>query len=447
MDSVKVSFDHGYPPQVAHTNAPRNFDIAHWQLGWRRQQHKFNLAIAFTLLLTVLVGPFIFAFAAFQGSELSELAPRHWMHIGINALCNLTCVVVAAHVSGSMTMRLYRSLFAMFLVHGIWIITILAFRLYYSRPIMMLAFFTSMALITVVAMIVERLRPQCVGVVTEGVTEEFMSWLGPNVAWISSPDFKVTNYDVILVNWSVPLEQKWVAFASQAILSGCDVRHIAKHVEDRSGRVSAEHFDPSHAGDIGGGVYQNYFKRVFDLAIVFGTIPITLPLLLLSMLAVACTSSGPVFFVQNRIGYRGREFRIYKLRTMVHRAEQHQTATAEGDHRITSMGRVLRRLRLDEIPQLLNVFIGNMSIVGPRPEQTGLTDRYNSQMPAFRYRSMVPPGITGWAQVKCGYATNDAESREKLMHDLYYVKNTSFLLDLWIIFMTTRAILSGSGVR
>jgi lipopolysaccharide/colanic/teichoic acid biosynthesis glycosyltransferase len=447
MDSVKVHFGDSFPPDVGHANASRNFDIAHWQLGWRRQQYKFNVAIVLTLLLTALVGPLIFAFAAFQGSELSELAPRHWMHIGINTLCNLTCVVIAAHATGSMTMRLYRSLFAMFLVHGLWVIVIMALRLYYSRPIVMLAFFTSMALITVVAIIVERLRPQCVGVVPEGVTEEFMSWLGPNVAWISSPDFKVTNYDVILVNWSVPLEQKWVAFASQAILSGCDVRHVAKHVEDRSGRVSAEHFDPSHAGDIGGGVYQNYFKRIFDIAVVLVTLPLTLPLLLLSMLAVASTSSGPVFFVQDRVGYRGRVFRIYKLRTMVHRAQQDQTATVEGDHRITSAGRVLRRLRLDEIPQLLNVLIGNMSIVGPRPEQPELTVHYDSQVPAFRYRNMVQPGITGWAQVKCGYATNEAESREKLMHDLYYVKNTSFLLDLWIIFMTTRAILSGSGVR
>ena len=122
-------------------------------------------------------------------------------------------------------------------------------------------------------------------------------------------------------------------------------------------------------------------------------------------------------------------------------------ATSHGDARITKFGAFLRRFRVDELPQLWNVLIGDMSLIGPRPEQPGLTRDYIGQMPAFAYRHLVRPGITGWAQVRAGYAANLEETRIKLSYDLFYVKNFSLALDLHVIIRTFWTIASGSGVR
>jgi lipopolysaccharide/colanic/teichoic acid biosynthesis glycosyltransferase len=154
----------------------------------------------------------------------------------------------------------------------------------------------------------------------------------------------------------------------------------------------------------------------------------------------------PVLFTQKRVGYAGKVFTIYKLRTMT-RAPREADATAVGDMRVTGFGRFLRRFRIDELPQLWNVLKGEMSLIGPRPEQPELARAYVSQMPAFAFRHLVRPGITGWAQIRAGYAANLAETREKLSFDLYYLKNASVTLDLEIAARTAFTLLSGRGVR
>ena len=139
---------------------------------------------------------------------------------------------------------------------------------------------------------------------------------------------------------------------------------------------------------------------------------------------------------------------MYKLRTMrAPRPEDGEIATNKNDVRITYFGALLRRFRIDELPQLWNILIGDMSLIGPRPEQPGLTKQYIDAMPAFAYRHLVRPGITGWAQVRAGYAANLEETRVKLAYDLFYVKNFSLILDLQIILRTFWTIVSGSGVR
>lgn len=139
---------------------------------------------------------------------------------------------------------------------------------------------------------------------------------------------------------------------------------------------------------------------------------------------------------------------MYKLRTMRDSADNRVgTATSIGDNRVTKAGQILRRFRIDELPQLWNVLKGDMSLIGPRPEQEGLSYAYISSVPSFAYRSLVRPGITGWAQVNAGYAANLEESRVKLSYDLFYVKNISFSLDIQIVLRTVFTILGGAGVR
>jgi exopolysaccharide biosynthesis polyprenyl glycosylphosphotransferase len=177
-------------------------------------------------------------------------------------------------------------------------------------------------------------------------------------------------------------------------------------------------------------------KRVLDLLIAGAAGLVFLPLLALAALFIR-RDGGPVFFSQVRIGEGGRPFRIHKLRTMSVSDSPAEWTTAD-DGRVTAIGRLLRRTHLDEMPQVLNVLRGEMSIVGPRPEQPGYVASLESTVPYYSRRHLIKPGITGWAQVRCGYAGSVEGSAWKLCHDLYYVKHRSFALDLVILGETLR---------
>ncbi len=173
---------------------------------------------------------------------------------------------------------------------------------------------------------------------------------------------------------------------------------------------------------------------------------LSLPLIGLAGLAIIAESGFPIFYRQDRVGRGGRTFRIFKLRTMRQDAEQDGPQFAsEDDPRITRVGRFLRRIRLDELPQLINVFRGEMAIVGPRPERPVFVNQFESLSPYFTLRNSVRPGITGWAQVMYGYASGSDEALEKLSYDLYYIKHFSLRQDLEILLRTVSVVLWGKG--
>jgi lipopolysaccharide/colanic/teichoic acid biosynthesis glycosyltransferase len=185
-----------------------------------------------------------------------------------------------------------------------------------------------------------------------------------------------------------------------------------------------------------------------DIALVILAAPLALVLLAAGAILVRLTMGAPVFFVQPRVGQEGRVFSMIKLRTMATpAAATGSVATVRGDPRITPCGRWLRLSHIDEIPQLLNVLAGHMSLVGPRPEQPLLAEAYTRQIAAFAFRQMVRPGITGWAQIRAGYAADAEETRVKLGYDLFYLKNFSFALDLQIIARTFVALVRARGAR
>ena len=193
--------------------------------------------------------------------------------------------------------------------------------------------------------------------------------------------------------------------------------------------------------------FQWRVKRVMDIVfsvigLALGAIPLGL-----SILAIKLTSPGPVFYRQERLGRKGEPFTLIKLRTMIPDAEQQTGAVYAADHdpRITPVGRFLRRLRLDEIPQLWNVLKGHMSLVGPRPERPEFVAQFEKTIPYYTERLAVRPGITGWAQVLYPYAATLEETKQKLQYDLYYIKNMSFLLDCLILVMTVKTILFAKG--
>ena len=188
-------------------------------------------------------------------------------------------------------------------------------------------------------------------------------------------------------------------------------------------------------------------KRLIDLTLVLITLPLSLPLALLVGLAVKVDSPGPALFSQLRTGLHGQVFRIYKFRSMRHSTEHAAQFAQTQDPRITRLGHFLRRSRLDEIPQLWNVLRGQMSLIGPRPEQETFVRKFAELLPSYPYRHLVRPGLTGWAQVQQGYAANTDETAIKLSYDLYYVTHYSLAMDLLIVLKTIRTVLTGQGAR
>jgi lipopolysaccharide/colanic/teichoic acid biosynthesis glycosyltransferase len=175
-------------------------------------------------------------------------------------------------------------------------------------------------------------------------------------------------------------------------------------------------------------------------------LPILTPFMLIVALAIRLDGDGPALFKQERIGFRGETFWIYKFRTMSS-AAQGPDYTLDQDPRITRIGRVLRKYRIDELPQAINILKGEMSWIGPRPESVELADWYEKEVPFFSYRHVVRPGISGWAQVKQGHSTGVSDVTDKLHYDFYYIKHFSPWLDLLIFFLTIRTILTGFGAR
>ncbi len=186
-------------------------------------------------------------------------------------------------------------------------------------------------------------------------------------------------------------------------------------------------------------------KRVFDIliSIIFGII--TLPIWLIAMVCIVLDSKGPIFFRQDRVGIGQKMFKIYKFRSMKIDADKGDAYTRQGDPRVTRVGHFLRKTRIDELPQIINVLKGEMSIIGPRPEWSKLVDRYQRSIPYYHFRHLVKPGITGWAQVNYPYGESEQDAIEKLKYDLYYVRYYSFLLDLTICFKTAYVMFFGKG--
>lgn len=235
--------------------------------------------------------------------------------------------------------------------------------------------------------------------------------------------------------------------------TGVRVNEISSFLERETGRVDLATVNPSwfifSDGFTAGQRLSKVAKRLFDIVASLAVLVLGLPLMLLAALAIRADGSGPIFYRQNRVGLYGIPYRIVKLRTMRPDAEACGTAVwaAENDPRITRVGRFLRQTRIDELPQLWNVFKGEMSFVGPRPERPEFVADLEAHIPFYAERHMVKPGLTGWAQVNYPYGASVEDARAKLEFDLYYAKNYTPFLDIVILLQTLRVVLWPEGVR
>ena len=195
--------------------------------------------------------------------------------------------------------------------------------------------------------------------------------------------------------------------------------------------------------------YSLFETRVVDLLVACALIVFTLPLMAIVALAIKCDSPGPILYRQERVGLGGRRFMLLKFRSMAQNAEAdgQPVWAVERDVRVTPVGRIIRSLRIDELPQLLSVLRGDMSMVGPRPERPYFVEKLTDAIPLFAQRQKVKPGITGWAQINYPYGASIEDAREKLAYDLYYIENHRLSLDLAILISTVRVVVFQQGAR
>jgi sugar transferase (PEP-CTERM system associated) len=261
-----------------------------------------------------------------------------------------------------------------------------------------------------------------------------------------------TNPNLIVVGMSERRNRVPVAELLELRFGGHAIEEVASAYERVTGRVSLKELRPSqliYSGELGPQRQTLSYQRVFNLLVATVGIVLASPLVLITALAVRLSSSGPVLYRQLRVGLDGQPFTVYKFRSMRANAEAATGAVwaSRNDPRITPVGRIIRKIRFDELPQLFNVLKGEMSLVGPRPERPEFVKALSERIPYYRQRHYVRPGITGWAQINHKYGDTLEDTVTKLEYDLYYIKNMSLSLDAYIVFHTLKTMLLSRGAQ
>ena len=325
-------------------------------------------------------------------------------------------------------------------------------RLDYSR----LQFLTSFILVLVwyyaMSFAIARFKRPKFGLVADDSILDLQLIRGVDWRVMDTPEAASRYPDMPLVaNFrSSTLSDEWERYLAEEAIAGRLVFNSRQIVESMAGRVRIENLSENSLGHLAPDSFYAPAKRYVDVIVSALGLIILSPFLLLTALAIKLDSRGPILFKQTRMGYRGKPFTVFKFRSMrplQEAASADTDMTQNDDDRITRVGRFIRRTRIDELPQLWNVLCGEMSLIGPRPETLNLSSWYESEIPFYRYRHIVRPGITGWAQIKQGHVTSVDDVRRKLEYDFYYVKHFSLWTDILITIQTIRVMISGHGAK
>jgi len=277
-------------------------------------------------------------------------------------------------------------------------------------------------------------------------TEEVLAQPGVHAHPLNTLSLNGVRYDGVVADFA-HIDTPAQRFLAQCALNRIPVYDAKDIYESLTGRVKIHRMSENNIGSLLPSPLYETIKRCMDVGIVLLTLPATIMIGAVVAVLIKLESPGPVIFTQTRIGQGNRPFTIYKFRSMRFDRDAPAQFAGESDPRITRIGRILRKLRIDEFPQFFNVLKGDMSLIGPRPEQPSFVAEYDEKIPFYSYRHIVKPGITGWAQVRHGYTASRDETQVKIEHDFYYIKNCSFSLDLIIMLLTVRIMLSGFGAR
>lgn len=324
-------------------------------------------------------------------------------------------------------------------------------RIPYSRPQIIGSFVCAVFLYYFAIVRLMRGRKPCIAVVAVGeiqplLNEEYVDW-----RILASPDTPLNGAIAVAANLWADLPDEWDRRLADFALKGISVYHSKHLLESLTGRVELEHLSESTFGTLSPISAYMALKRGIDTLVALITLIVLFPVLAALAIVIRLNSPGPAIFRQQRMGYRGQPFTLYKFRTMTNappsQDQRDAAMTKDSDNRITSIGHFLRQSRIDELPQIINVLKGEMSWIGPRPEAMVLSRWYEKEIPFYRYRHIVRPGITGWAQVSQGHVAEVNEVKSKLHYDFYYIKNYSLWIDILIVVRTIRTMLTGFGAK
>lgn len=337
------------------------------------------------------------------------------------------------------------------LTYGLVFVTIFFFRFDYSRFQAAASFIQSTLWYFGLSLATRRLDSYRLAIIPGGDVDRLESI--PGVHWhrVHSPETVVEDASGVVADLRADLSEEWERYIADRALSGTPVYHVKQITESLTGRVEIEHLSENTLGSLNPNHAYLKMKQAIDWVSALFILIVFSPLFLFVAMAIKLDSAGPALFRQKRMGYRGNIYEVYKFRTMKLSAavgdEKEEAITKTGDERITRLGQFLRKSRIDELPQALNILRGEMSWIGPRPEALVLSKWYEAELPFYRYRHIVRPGITGWAQVNQGHVAAVDDVLEKLHYDFYYIKNFSPWLDVLIVFRTIRTMLTGFGAR
>ena len=289
--------------------------------------------------------------------------------------------------------------------------------------------------------------PENVGILEFGDAKAIRDLLGGRATLIDDTLVEPTRFDRILIDGDAHHSATWSRFLTRAYMMGVEVTPWFSYIEMRLRRVDVDSFDLSHLTFSPSQIVYSKLKRFIDVTAVIASTPVTIPLAFVIWAYIRLIDGSPAIFAQQRRGFGGRTFTMLKFRTMYKTDQPGATQTADKDSRIIPGCRFLRLVRLDELPQLVNILRGEMSWIGPRPVEISVGEACERLVPQYVHRHLVQPGLTGWAQVSYGYAATPKEEIEKLAYDLYYIKELSFDLDLLILVKTLQTLLLRVGAR
>ncbi|HUE78803.1 MAG TPA: sugar transferase [Sphingomicrobium sp.] len=335
--------------------------------------------------------------------------------------------------------------------HGIVVASFVMTRFPYDRLALLLGIVLHVLWLYLLYIYSDRNVTKRIAVVPFGGFERLLKI--KDVSWLQLKRARLSDTkgcDAIVADFSTDLPDEWEAFLTDAALAGKIVYQHKQLAESLTGRVELEHLSENSFGSLVPAVGYFYLKTAADFAFAVILLPIALPLMALIAIAIRLDSKGPALFRQQRLGHRLKIITVFKFRTMdlgEINGERRAAITEVGDGRITRVGRILRKLRVDEFPQIFNILKGEMSWIGPRPEALVLSGWYASELPFYGYRHVVKPGISGWAQVNQGHVAEVEEVLRKLQYDFYYIKYFSPWLDVLIFLRTIKTMLTGWGAR
>lgn len=330
-----------------------------------------------------------------------------------------------------------------------------ALRLDFSRQQFVISFLLVAGFFWVLTFVAARVRRPTFGFVSGGKAETLTSLSYVNWIRLDSPKDadKVPHLALVADFNHAGLSPAWERYIAEAAISGRRVFNAKQLKESLEGQVEIENLSENSFGHLAPDSIYAPIKFYVDILLAITALGLLWPIMLVVAIAIRIDSKGPAIFSQPRMGFRGRAFTVYKFRSMSVAAQAKPLPsgvldiTHVGDQRITRVGRFIRTTRLDELPQMFNVLKGEMSWIGPRPETLNLSEWYEKEIPFYRYRHIVRPGITGWAQIKQGHVTSVDDVREKLEYDFFYVRNFSVWLDILIFIQTIRVMLTGHGSK